>query len=226
MPQKVVMVWSGGKDSTLALYTLRRDPRYQVVALLTTVTQGYERVSMHGVRYALLQAQARAVGLPLHSVWIPQQASNALYEEAMGQALNTLAQQGVRTAAFGDLFLEDIRAYRERMLAQAGWQGLFPLWKRPTPHVANEFIRLGFKAILVCVDTHVLPPTFAGREFDADLLAALPSGVDPCGENGEFHTFVYQGPLFQHAVPFTIGQCVVRERWAYCDLLPLGNASP
>ncbi|MFN3973801.1 MAG: diphthine--ammonia ligase [Dehalococcoidia bacterium] len=226
MPEKVVMVWSGGKDSTLALHKLLRDPLYQVVALLTTVTRGYERVSMHGVRYALLQAQTQAIGLPLHTVWIPQQASNDLYEEAMGQALHTLALQGVRTAAFGDLFLEDIRTYRERMLARAGWRGLFPLWKIPTPQIAQEFIRLGFKAVLVCVDTQVLPSTFAGREFDAGLLADLPPGVDPCGENGEFHTFVYQGPVFQHPVPFTRGQRLVRERWAYCDLLPPSEASP
>lgn len=220
MPEKVVMVWSGGKDSTLALYTLQQDPHYQVVALLTTVTRGYQRVSMHGVRYELLQAQAAAIGLPLHTVWIPQEASNATYEAAMGEALDLFSRQGVGIAAFGDLFLEDIRAYREGMLARAGWRGLFPLWKRPTPQVAREFIALGFRAILVCVDTEALPAHFAGREFDPYLLSQLPPTVDPCGENGEFHTFVYQGPLLHQPVPFTPGHCVLRGRWAYFDLLP------
>ncbi|MCS7206473.1 MAG: adenine nucleotide alpha hydrolase [Dehalococcoidia bacterium] len=220
MVEKVIMSWSGGKDSTLALYYLLRDPRYRVVGLLTTFTQGYERVSMSGIRFPLLQAQAQAIGLPLRPVWIPQDASNDTYEGAMRQALNTLTQEGVRIAAFGDLFLEDVRAYRERMLDQIGWHALFPLWKRPTPLVAQEVLSLGFKAIVVCVDTQVLPPSFAGREFDQNLLADLPPGVDPCGENGEFHTFVYQGPLFRHPVLFTPGQRVVRGRWAYCDLVP------
>jgi uncharacterized protein (TIGR00290 family) len=218
--ERVLMVWSGGKDSTFALYHLLRDPRYEVVALLTTVTREYERVSMHGVRYALLQAQARAIGLPLLTVWIPPDASNTAYEEAMQGVLEAMAAQGVRTAAFGDLFLEDVRAYRERMLGQVGWRGLFPIWGLPTGQVAREILAVGFRAVVVCVDTQVLSSSFAGREFNEGFLADLPPGVDPCGENGEFHTFVYAGPILHRPVPFVRGQQVVRGRWAYCDLLP------
>jgi len=220
--QPVVVAWSGGKDSALALREIVGDARYRVAALLTTVTAEYDRISMHGVRRSLLHRQAESLGLPLEEVVISPGATNDDYETNMGGALAALRSRisGLDTVVFGDLFLADIRAYRERMLARLGLRGLFPLWLRDTRSLAHEFVRLGYRAVLVCVDAAQLAGEFAGREFDADLLRDLPSDVDPCGENGEFHTFVYAGPGLREPVPHERGPLVVRDgRFVYCDLV-------
>jgi len=216
-----VVSWSGGKDSALALHAARGDPTLRVTGLLTTVTDGFERISMHGVRRALLEAQSDAVGLPVREVRIPIAASNETYEAALRRELETLHREGVSRVVFGDLFLRDVREYRERLLAAvAGVGPAFPLWERDTRAVAEEFIRLGFRAILVCVDPRQLDPAFCGREFDRTLLDDLPPAADPCGENGEFHTFVYDGPIFRHAVRVRRGELVERDGFWFCDLLP------
>jgi uncharacterized protein (TIGR00290 family) len=218
----VVLAWSGGKDSTLALAALRTDPRYRLVALLTTVTRDYDRISIHGVRRAVLEAQITALGLPLIEAAIPAGASNTDYEVAFALALRTAQERwpGLRHIAFGDLFLTDVRAYREVLLASLGWTGVFPLWGEGTAALAQQFIRSGYRAILTCVDTTQLGPEFAGRQFDASFLADLPETVDPCGERGEFHTCVYAGPLFAHPLPLVMGELLRRdERFEYCDVL-------
>jgi uncharacterized protein (TIGR00290 family) len=221
---QVVLSWSGGKDSALALAALRRDPAIEVVALMTSVTREYERISIHGVRRALLDAQVAAVGLPLIELALVPQCSNDDYEAAF---LDAAGRARVRhpqatTIAFGDLFLEDVRAYREALLRRAGLTGLYPLWGRDTRALAHEFIDSGFVAHLVCVDTMQLDAGFAGRQFDEPLLAGLPPGVDPCGERGEFHTFVSAGPIMRAPIPIVCGDVVLRDgRFAYCDLLPL-----
>jgi len=220
--QPVVVAWSGGKDSALALREIVGDARYRVAALLTTVTAEYDRISMHGVRRSLLHRQAESLGLPLEEVVISPGATNDEYETNMGGALAALRTRisGLDTVVFGDLFLADIRAYRERMLARLGLRGLFPLWLRDTRSLAHEFVRLGYRAVLVCVDATQLAGEFAGREFDADLLRDLPPDVDPCGENGEFHTFVYAGPGLREPVSHERGPLVVRDgRFVYCDLV-------
>jgi uncharacterized protein (TIGR00290 family) len=212
--------WSGGKDSALALHALSLNPRVEVCGLITTATTGYDRVSMHGVRMTLVQAQADAIGLPLHWVYIPPDASNAEYERAMLDGLTRLAQQGVDAVAFGDLFLRDVRAYRERLVASVPIQPLFPLWGRPTPGVARAFLRDGFRATLVCVDPRQLDVSHCGSAYDDTLLGALPAPVDPCGENGEFHTFVYDAPMFAAPVAAQRGEVVERSGFVFCDLLP------
>jgi len=218
MRRKVVLSWSGGKDSNLALSALRADDRYEVVGLLTSITTGYDRVSIHGVRRELVEAQAAALE-PL--------SSNAAYEAAFTNALATLrgAMPDVRLIAFGDLYLEDVRAYREQLLGGTGFEPLFPLWHRDTTHLAVEFINAGFRAILVCVDTTQLSATFSGRSFDGTLLAELPDEVDPCGEGGEFHTFVWDAPHFGRPIAVRVGETIIRdERFAYTELMP-GDAS-
>jgi uncharacterized protein (TIGR00290 family) len=219
-PETVVLSWSGGKDSALCLHALRADPTVRVNALLTTVTDPYDRISMHGVRHRLLIAQAGAIGLPVTEARIPSGASNAQYEDAFGRALAAHRSGGVRRMAFGDLFLADIRAYRERQLAGLGMSALFPLWHRDTTELAHKFIALGFRAVLVCVDPRHLDASFAGRSFDADLLRDLPPTVDPCGENGEFHTFVTDGPIFEAPIACTPGVVVNRDGFVFCDLVP------
>lgn len=216
----VLFCWSGGKDSCMALHQLRRDPLREVVALLTTVTEGYDRISMHGVRRILLERQAAALGLPLEIVTIPPQCVNAEYESRMEAMLLTWKNRGVTEVAFGDIFLEDLREYREKNLARVGMKALFPVWKRPTRELAREFITLGFRTVTVCVDPKILDGSFVGRNIDADFLAALPAAVDPCGENGEFHSFVYDGPGFSAPVEFTVGEKVLRDGFYFCDLLP------
>jgi uncharacterized protein (TIGR00290 family) len=220
--QPVVVAWSGGKDSALALRAIQRDARYRVAALLTTVTAQYDRISMHGVRRALLRRQAESLGLPLEEVLISPGASNDEYEAQMRVALERFRTRvsGFDSVVFGDLFLADIRSYRERMLARIGMTGLFPLWLRDTRALAQEFVGLGYRAVLVCVDTVQLPAAFAGREFDLALLRDLPAGADPCGENGEFHTFVYAGPGLRSPVRHARGPVVLRDdRFVYCDLV-------
>jgi uncharacterized protein (TIGR00290 family) len=224
----VVLAWSGGKDSMLALAALRGDPRFRVVALATTITREYDRISMHGIRSAVLEAQVGALGLPLIEASIASGSSNADYEAALALALRTAQERwpGVRHIAFGDLFLQDVRAYREAMLDSLGWAGVFPLWGEDTADLARHFVQTGYRAILTCVDTTQLAPEFAGREYDAALLADLPATVDPCGERGEFHTCVYAGPHFARPLPLTVGERVRRDgRFEYCDVLLAPGAS-
>lgn len=219
--ESVLISWSGGKDSALALYELLKDPRYQVAALLTTITEDYDRISMHGVRRGLLEQQAAALGFPLENVFIPKQATDDVYEANLGRALAKYCAAGVSAVMFGDIFLEDLRHYREHKLAPLGLRGVFPLWKKDTRELARAFIGLGFKAITTCVDTQVLDGKFAGRVIDEAFLAELPATVDPCGENGEYHSFVYAGPIFSASVPCTRGEITLREgRFCFCDLVP------
>jgi uncharacterized protein (TIGR00290 family) len=218
---KIVLSWSGGKDSSLALAALRADERYEVVALLTSITREYERVSIHGVRRGLLEAQAQSIRLPLFEVSLGAASSNDAYEEAFRQAVNEFrsVHPDVRHMAFGDLFLTDVREYRERLMASVGMEPVFPIWGRDTGDLAREFVASGYRAHLVCVDTQQLAAKFAGREFDHALLADLPVTVDPCGENGEFHTFVSRGPIFHEPVAVDVGELVMRDdRFAYRDL--------
>lgn len=225
MRKSVVLSWSGGKDSSLALDALRADARYEVVGLLTSITAGYDRVSIHGVRRTLVEAQAAAVGLPLYEVTLEPMSSNEAYEAAFAAALDRLRATApdVECIAFGDLYLEEVRSYRERLLRPTGIEPLFPLWGSDTRQLAADFIARGYRAVLVCVDTTQLAATFAGRAFDAALLADLPDGVDPCGEGGEFHTFVHDGPVFSRPIPVVIGETVLRDaRFAFADLVPAG----
>lgn len=216
----LILSWSGGKDSALALHALRHDPRYRVVGLLTSVNGHYGRISMHGVREALLDAQAESIGLPLDKVKLSEHPSNEEYEQKMRIALEDFKAQGIRHVAFGDLFLEDIRQYRLDNMRKVDMECVFPLWHKPTDQLAREFIALGFKAVLCCVDEQQLSGEFAGREYDAALLGALPATVDPCGEHGEFHTFVYAGPVFRRPIAFRRGERVRRdERFHFCDLI-------
>jgi uncharacterized protein (TIGR00290 family) len=211
--------WSGGKDSALALSTLRRQ-QLEPEALITTITNGYDRISMHGVRRELLARQAEALGIPLVEVVIPPACVNEIYEARMAEALAAAPLSGVDAVAFGDLFLEDVRAYRQERLAAAGKRGLFPLWGRDTAALARGFLDTGFEAILVCVDPRALDPAFAGRRYDERLLAGLPPGVDPCGENGEFHTFVSAGPIFAEPIACETREIVERDGFVFCDLTP------
>ena len=220
------MSWSGGKDSSLALETLRSDPAVEVVALLTSITRGYERISIHGVRRELLAAQSQSLGLPVHEVTLDPASSNEAYERAFAAALGELREQygPLRKIAFGDLFLTDVRDYREKMIATLGlgWEPVFPIWGRDTRALAKQFVQAGYNARLVCVDTTQLDAAFAGRAFDDALLRELPASVDPCGERGEFHTFVTTGPIFSTPVACATGEVLLREeRFAYCDLLPV-----
>lgn len=216
----VALSWSGGKDSALALWVLREELGIEPVALLTTVTEDFDRVSMHGVRRELVRAQAEAVRLPLVEIGIPAACVNEVYEERMAAALAAppLAEAG--TMAFADLYLEEIRAYREQRLLGAGREALFPLWGLDTAALARRFIAAGFEATLVCVDPRQIDPACAGRAFDESLLADLPADADPCGENGEFHTFVHAGPIFAAPIAVAVGETVERDGFVFTDLLP------
>ena len=219
MPEPIAMCFSGGKDSFLALQAIRRAGTYRVETLITTVTDAYDRVSMHGVRRSLLREQAAALGIALAEVVVPPASSNEIYERAMGREFDRLRASGVRRVAFGDIFLEDLREYRERQLAERGLEAVFPIWGRPTDELARSFIRDGFEAVTVCVSLSMLDASFAGRAFDADFLADLPASADPCGENGEFHTFVSDGPIHSRPVPVTPGELVERDGFAFRDLI-------
>ncbi|GAB6876409.1 Dph6-related ATP pyrophosphatase [Thermaerobacter litoralis] len=216
----VVLSWSGGKDSALALARLAADPAVRVAGLLATANETNGRISIHGVRQALVEAQARSLGLPLWWVPLPDPCTNAEYEARMARALEHLAARGIATVAFGDLFLADIRAYRETQLARAGMAALFPLWGKDTRELARQVVGAGVRAVVVAVDPRHLGPEWLGRPYDEAFLAALPAGVDPCGERGEFHTFVYDGPGFAAPVGFRAGPRVERNGFWYLDLIP------
>ena len=221
---RVLVAWSSGKDSAFTLHVLR-EQGVEVTGLLTTVNEAFERVAMHAVRLSLLRAQAEAVGLPLVEVRIPWPCPNEAYEAAMARALADAREQGATAVAFGDLFLEDVRRYREERMRGSGLEPLFPLWGRPTRELAVEMIERGQKAVLTCVDPRALPRELAGRAFDAELLRELPEGVDACGENGEFHSFAWDGPAFRHPVPVSVGEVVEREGFVFADLLPAMDAA-
>ncbi|MEW6212915.1 MAG: diphthine--ammonia ligase [Acidobacteriota bacterium] len=220
MKEPVIVSWSGGKDSLMAMCEILRSENYCVASLITTVTRDYDRISMHGVRRELLHRQARALALPLHEVFISRNATNEEYESQMKEALAGYFRRGVRRVVFGDLFLEDIRQYRERLLKSVAMQPLFPIWHRDTSQTVREFLRSGFRAITTCVDAEKLDSSLVGRLIDKDFLASLPRHVDPCGENGEFHSFVFDGPLFDEEIKFTVGETVLRDHHFFCDLIP------
>jgi uncharacterized protein (TIGR00290 family) len=215
----VLLSWSGGKDSAMALHKLRQDPSYKVACLLTTVTRDYERVSIHGVRLALLNRQAEAVDVDLFEVTIPARCTHETYQSSMVAALTAPRLAGIDTHAFADLFLEDVRTYRETNLSKLSKKAIFPVWGHETEVLARDFISLGFHAVVVCVDSRILDPDLAGREFDQVFLNDLPENADPCGENGEFHTFVYDGPGFRFPIRFDRGETVVRDGFAFKDLI-------
>lgn len=228
-PEKTYFNWSSGKDSALALYYLLQNKQYDVKYLLTSVNAHHDRVSMHGLRRELLQRQIEATGIDSGTIEMPEQPTNEIYEGILTEKIGKLYHAGFRFAAFGDIFLEDLRTYREQQLGHLGIKCVFPLWKRNTNELINEFIRLGFKAITVCVNGALLDDSYAGKIIDRKLIDRLPKGIDPCGENGEFHTFCFDGPIFSKPVDFTIGEITQREykerntvhRFWFCDLLPM-----
>ncbi len=220
MPENILLSWSGGKDSARALYEIQQDGEYSVAALLSTVTEGYDRISMHGVRRELLERQAEFIGLPLEKIYIPKNSTNKEYESRMQAVLERYRSAGVVSVAFGDIFLEDLRQYREKNLGQLGMRGIFPIWKKDSAELARSFIELGFKAMVVSVDSRHLDESFAGKVIDPGFLQRLPAGVDPCGENGEFHSFVFDGPIFSQRIKFTLGETVRRDALWFSDLLP------
>jgi len=228
MKTPVIMSWSGGKDSALALHELRLSGAYEIVALMTSISEEHHRISHHGVREDLLEQQAAAIGIPLEKIYLPsgkfQPCTNDVYERIMGEVMAKFYAQGVRTVAFGDLFLEDLRAWREANLAKAGMYGIFPIWNRNTTQLAHEVITMGFKAYLSCVEGKV-GPGFVGRPYDLELLRDLPQEIDPCGEFGEFHSFVYDGPIFSRPVAVRVGEIVSRDGRFYADLLAAGQAA-
>lgn len=218
MKKKLLLSWSSGKDSAWCLHILRQQDEYEVAGLLTTLNGAFDRVAMHSTRRQLLELQADAAGLPLITVPLPWPCSNAEYERTMQSVCRTAVEQGVSAIAFGDLFLEDIRAYREKQLQGTGLEPVFPLWQLPTRRLAEDMIAGALRAKLVCIDPKKLTPDFAGRDFDHELLADLPADVDPCGENGEFHTCVYAGPMFEQEIPVIAGERIERDGFCFCDV--------
>ena len=221
----ILLSWSGGKDSAWALHLLRDSPEYEVVGLLTTVNQHFGRVAMHGFREELLDLQGEAAGLPLWKVPLPWPCTNEVYEGLMAEVCTRAVAEGLHGIAFGDLFLEDIRAYRVEKMAGTGLEPIFPCWLIPTDELARSMIAAGIRAHLVCVDPRKLERSFAGRVLDEALLAELPASVDPCGERGEFHTFVSAGPMFSRSIEVSAGEIVERDNFVYADLLPASNAT-
>lgn len=219
MKKKILLSWSSGKDSAWSLHVLRQQGEYEVTGLITTFNSAFDRVAMHSSRRALVELQAQAAGLPLLAAFLPWPCSNADYECAMKKVCDEAVAAGVSAIAFGDLFLEDIRAYREKQLAGTGLDPLFPLWQVPTAELARKMIGGGLRAKLVCIDPKKLSPEFAGRDFDEPLLRGLPATVDPCGENGEFHTFVYAGPMFNREIPLVAGERVERDGFWFADFV-------
>ncbi len=218
MAPKAFMSWSSGKDSAFALFEAQRQGIAEIVGVLTTISEVHDRVAMHGVRNSLLERQIAALGLPCIKVPLPSPCSNEIYEARMAEAIDVVKAQGVRHMVFGDLFLEDIRAYREEKLSAVGMQPLFPLWERNTRTLARDMIASGLVAHIVCLDPKRLDRRFAGRRFDLDLLAEFPADIDPCGENGEFHTVVSAGPMFDAPIPVTVGETVEREGFVFADV--------
>jgi uncharacterized protein (TIGR00290 family) len=225
MKRKTLLSWSSGKDSAWALHMLHRHGDIEVVGLMTTVNDLYQRVSIHAVRLELLRQQAEAAGLPLQLIHLPSPCSNAQYEAAMQEFVQQSKDQGIECMAFGDLFLADIREYREAKLSHTGITPLFPLWNLPTIDLATRMITGGLRAIVTCVDPGQLPATFAGREFGHEFLSDLPAGVDPCGERGEFHTFAFAGPMFRRALEIEVGDVQERDGFVYADVLSLAGSS-
>lgn len=223
--KRVLLSWSSGKDSAWTLHVLRRDPEIDPIGLITTLNTEFQRVALHGTRRAVLEAQAAAAQLPLWIVPLPWPCSNQVYEQCMAEVWARALDEHVDAIAFGDLFLADIRAYREKQLAPTGLEPLFPLWEIPTDNLARQMVAGGLRARLACVDPRQLPASFAGRDFDAALLDELPTSVDPCGERGEFHTCVYDGPMFQGPIALETGEIVQRQGLVYADLLVAANAA-
>lgn len=221
MPEKVIFCWSGGKDSALALHKVRQSQQYDILTLLTTLNEDYDRISLHGVRRVLLEQQAQSLGLPLTIVPIPKDCTDAEYRDSMAKTLAGFQQKGVASVVFGDIFLEDVRKYREENLAQMNMKAIFPIWQQDSSLLTRQLIDSDFKAIVTCVDSKMLAKSFVGRVIDDDFLHDLPAGVDPNGENGEFHSFVFDGPIFQEKIPFTTGEVVNRDSLYFIDLLPL-----
>ncbi len=220
--EKVIASWSGGKDSALAVYEILKSEDYELTALVTTVTADYDRISMHGVRCKLLEQQAQSIGVPLDKVLISKNSSNEEYESQMREVLEKHQAKGVNSIVIGDIFLEDLRKYREENLSKIGYKGIFPLWKIDTTELAHRFIGLGFKAVISCIDSKLLDKKFAGSVYDHELLDQLPEDIDPCGENGEFHSFVYDGPIFKNEIAHKTGDVVLKDnRFYFCDLVPV-----
>ena len=220
MTKPLVVSWSGGKDSTLALNEILNNTDYEVHSLITTVTEGYNRISIHGVRNELLEKQVQSIGLPLHKVSIPKDSKNEQYESALKKVLLKFKNEGINEIVFGDIFLEDVKKYRDELLDRLDMKGVYPIWKKDSKELARKFIELGFKAVTTCVDFQQIDKKFVGREYDSGFLNDLPGTADPCGENGEFHTFVYDGPLFNEKISFNKGEVVLRDnRFYYCDLI-------
>lgn len=220
MRKPIIVSWSGGKDSKLALYEILNDANYEVCFLITTVTGGYDRISIHGVRTELLEQQAESIGIPLEKVIIPKDSTNDQYESALKTVLLDFKQKGIDEIVFGDIFLEDIKKYRDDLLASLDMKGIFPIWKKDSRELAQNFIELGFKAVTTCIDSEQIDKSFVGREYNHEFLEGLPASADPCGENGEFHTFVLDGPLFNNKISFNKGEVVFRDnRFYYCDLI-------
>jgi uncharacterized protein (TIGR00290 family) len=218
--EKVIASWSGGKDSALAIYETLKSGDYEIVSLLTTINRDYDRVSMHGVPRVLAEQQAESLGLPIKEVMVPKDCTEEQYEMIMNEVLKGFKEAGISRVVYGDIFLEWIRDYRTRNLAKLGMEGIFPIWGRDTRELSRTFVKEGFKAVLTCVDTRKLAHAFLGRVFDEKLLAELPSDIDPNGENGEFHSFVFAGPIFKQPVRYTLGSSVTRNSYAFQDLLP------
>ncbi|MDD3013583.1 MAG: diphthine--ammonia ligase [Candidatus Gastranaerophilales bacterium] len=218
--EKIVFSWSSGKDSALCLHEVLESNKYEIISLLTTVSEEYDRIFMHGVRKTLLDSQAESLGIPLNKVFVSSSPSNDEYEAKMKETLLAYKEKGVGSVAFGDIFLEDLKEYRDKKLAIVDMKGLYPIWKRDSKELVKKFIDLGFKAIVTCVNSKVLDKSFVGRVIDDDFLNDLPENVDPCGENGEFHSFAFEGPIFKEKIKFKVGEIVLRDTFYFCDLLP------
>ena len=218
--EKVLFSWSGGKDSAISLYEIQKGKKYEILSLLTTITEDYNRVSLHGVPRTLVEQQAHSLGLPIEGVFIARGSSNEEYDSKMGEVLTRFKQAGVSLVVFGDVFLEWVKKYRENNLSKLGMEGIFPIWGRDTAELTRSFIALGFQAITTCIDSKVLDKRFLGRIIDESFLAQLPPNVDPGGENGEFHSFVFDGPIFKERIPYALGESVQRDSFHFCDLLP------
>jgi len=219
MKTQLIVSWSGGKDSAAALYHILQLNRYEVISLIITITEEYDRISIHGVRRELLKKQADSLGIELKEIYIPKNCTNKQYESSIESVLINFRENGIYRVLFGDIFLEDVKIYRDKFLDRLSMHGIYPLWLRDSNELADDFIRSGFKAITTCVDSTQLGIEFAGREFNSEFLSNLPSTCDPCGENGEFHTFVYDGPIFKNKIEFDVGNTIMRDsRFYYTDL--------